>query len=362
MTKPITEYRPNPNRAIFVHGDIDEQLIYKLTPEILRLKYMNSDPISIFIDSQGGLLSSLDAIQGLIKVQNQDYDEPCQTITIVTNSAASAAAYLLILGDYAIAYSHCEIHFHGIRIYFPKDYPMTFEISSWLASDLRKANVKYARELFSKIEQRFQFRFFMFFMDVLEGELPDTYTADYKGFKKFLYDNVSDFGIKILEKSESRQTRYQAMIKLLKLKRRSIKARTQRQAEALLLSSIIDYEMLQHADDDSWTLQEQGLNEINEDFYLLNEYMTLSDSTKQQIKTMRNSYAAFLSKNYTQKNMALFKKSTLEPFWAFYIALCHCLQEGENKMEAKDAYYLGLIDEVWGQEDLPSKRDIEEVE
>jgi enoyl-CoA hydratase/carnithine racemase len=41
--------------------------------------------------------------------------------------------------------------------------------------------------------------------------------------------------------------------------------------------------------------------------------------------------------------------------------LCHALQEGENELTAKDAYWLGLIDEVIG-EDLYTIRDLMEYE
>jgi len=39
----------------------------------------------------------------------------------------------------------------------------------------------------------------------------------------------------------------------------------------------------------------------------------------------------------------------------FFGALCHALQEEENPMTALDAFWLGLIDEVIG-EDLPTER------
>jgi hypothetical protein len=34
---------------------------------------------------------------------------------------------------------------------------------------------------------------------------------------------------------------------------------------------------------------------------------------------------------------------------SFFVALCHALQEGENELTAIDAYWLGLVDEVVGE-------------
>ena len=49
----------------------------------------------------------------------------------------------------------------------------------------------------------------------------------------------------------------------------------------------------------------------------------------------------------------------LEPVWSFFIALCHALQDGENELTGRDAYWLGLVDEVVG-ESLMSLRTIME--
>lgn len=48
----------------------------------------------------------------------------------------------------------------------------------------------------------------------------------------------------------------------------------------------------------------------------------------------------------------------LEPMWSFFVALCHSVQQGENELTASDAYWLGLIDEVFGDEDSPGVRTV----
>ena len=49
----------------------------------------------------------------------------------------------------------------------------------------------------------------------------------------------------------------------------------------------------------------------------------------------------------------------IEPLWYFVVALCRLLQQGENRLTAVDAYWLGLVDEVVGAR-LPSLRLIAE--
>jgi hypothetical protein len=62
------------------------------------------------------------------------------------------------------------------------------------------------------------------------------------------------------------------------------------------------------------------------------------------------------------KDAALFAKvlPPLQPLWSFFMALCHALQEDENELTAVDAYWLGLVDEVMGEEKLLTARWFEE--
>jgi hypothetical protein len=46
----------------------------------------------------------------------------------------------------------------------------------------------------------------------------------------------------------------------------------------------------------------------------------------------------------------------------FFIALCHALQEDDNELTALDAYWFGLVDEVWGNTSLFASRWFEEYE
>ncbi len=96
------------NRAIYVDGKIDDELVKKLTPEILRLKQKSKQPITVAIDSYGGNIPALEALIGLLKAPDQD-GRRCEVYTTVTNRAYSAAANLLAFGDYAVAFPHAQI-------------------------------------------------------------------------------------------------------------------------------------------------------------------------------------------------------------------------------------------------------------
>lgn len=108
-------FRPNPERSIFVHGEIGQDTTQKLTPSIISLQHKCSEPITVFIDSPGGSVHSMFALLRLLKTKNQD-GASCRIITVATGQAASAAADLLSAGDYSLAYQGSAILYHGVRI------------------------------------------------------------------------------------------------------------------------------------------------------------------------------------------------------------------------------------------------------
>src|SRR4029077_4487517 len=88
-------FRIDPSRSIHVSGPIDRDLVSRLTPDILKLQSANRDPITVFIDSPGGNVVSMETILRLLRLSDQDSSGPCRIITAVTTRAASAAADLL---------------------------------------------------------------------------------------------------------------------------------------------------------------------------------------------------------------------------------------------------------------------------
>ncbi len=102
------DYRPNPERCIYLSGEINQEKLDRLTPEILRLSSTSHAPITLYIDSPGGSTYSANILYRLLKARDQD-SESSKLITVCTGVAASAAADLLSSGDYALAYPHARI-------------------------------------------------------------------------------------------------------------------------------------------------------------------------------------------------------------------------------------------------------------
>ena len=86
MIVPNQEYRINPKRSIYVQGEINQNTLRELTPQILSLKHEGCDPITVFIDSPGGSVFSMLALLRLLKADNQD-GESCRIITVATGLA-----------------------------------------------------------------------------------------------------------------------------------------------------------------------------------------------------------------------------------------------------------------------------------
>lgn len=112
---PDPGFRENPERAIFIDSPIDGQLTRDLTSRIVRLRGASSQPITVYLDSPGGFTHYAHNLLQLLKSPNQD-GKRCKVITVALSHADSAAADLLCQGDYAMAYPHASIHFHGTRV------------------------------------------------------------------------------------------------------------------------------------------------------------------------------------------------------------------------------------------------------
>jgi ATP-dependent Clp protease protease subunit len=128
---PLPEYRENARRSVVIAGEIDDALVESLTAPICRLRSESSDPITVYINSPGGFIQNAEQIRHLLKAPTQE-GEVCRTITVATAKADSAAAGLLALGDYAIAYPNARVHCHGARL-------ASREITSQRALDLAQS-------------------------------------------------------------------------------------------------------------------------------------------------------------------------------------------------------------------------------
>ena len=138
--------------------------------------------------------------------------------------------------------------------------------------------------------------------------------------------------------------------------------------EASIIRAIVQFEADTNQDD-SWTFKTHGLRQMKDDSLLLTEYFTpqqdqslehlprdwkdffLKDSDKRAIEALEE---AARDAEFTKR-----LKAAISPIWFFFVALCHSLQEGENEITSSDAVYLGLVDEVIGQERISLRMVLE---
>jgi ATP-dependent protease ClpP protease subunit len=370
---PDPNFRINHSRAIYVSGVINQSLLDRLTPEILALCAVSREPITVFIDSQGGSVASAELILRLLQSTDQDGSAACNLVTVVTGRAASAAADLLSSGDYAIAYPESNILFHGVRTSLSN--PVTVELAAYLSESLKISNDRYAMTLAKKSEVRFMFRFFVLRSDFAgyRTKVNKPQLTDLECFLGMVKEKSSDKAEKIITLAWQRYERYNALLNhVFSVKRKAGKNNPYASGasiatmESATLRSIILFELKNNKDDPTWTFRDRGLVRVNDDFFLLQEY--LASAFSEQFSQLCERWSRFvlspadiaeleaLPENERTESKLTKLRPHFQPAWSFLVALCHALQEGENELSALDAFWLGLIDEVLGHTGLPIRR------
>jgi len=371
MIVPNKSYRLNPNRAIYITGFINDEMVTRLTPKILSLQSQSRDPISVYIDSPGGSPSSMESIVRLLNLTDQDQSPPCNVVTAVTMRAASAAADLLSSGDYAIAFPSSTILHHGVRT-VERD-PLTFESTSLLSEVMRVYKDVYAMQLAQKIENRFSFRYVTAKQEfeAIRKKKNAPQMTELECFIEVIEEQLSNDAKKLLAKAKERHGRYHELIAIV-LQQASGNPTNLAQTQASVIKAIVDFEVKSNENNPAWSFRNGGMGRLVDDFFLLEEYVTNTNSAR--LKEWCTSFGKW-SLNPEQladvdgiadedarlEKVVELVRPILQPVWTFFVALCHALQEGENELTATDAYWLGLVDEVVGEQ-LYTIRDVMEYE
>ncbi|HLG95586.1 MAG TPA: ATP-dependent Clp protease proteolytic subunit [Bryobacteraceae bacterium] len=362
---------------MFIQGLIDQTLVDRLTPHIVSLQSESRDPITVFIDSRGGSTLHAEAIRRLLTAPDQSGSATCRIITAVTGRAASAAADLLSFGDYAIAYPGSSVFYHGVR--YTVDDPLTLEKASEFVESLRYRNDLFAMSLARRCVSRFVFRYATtqyLFQDFRDRSGNQTLT-DLECFEGVLGEKLSDRASRALRQARKRFNHYQYLVE--RVLSRSAKYKKfqnpKRPAdfEEVVLREVIGAVAARNQES-GWTFQmDGGLLQLNDDFLLLLEYLSCYDGDDLRracsrwasfflTKEQQNELKALEDSIAQERKLEMLKKP-IRPLWLFFVALCHCLQEGEdNDLTATDAAWLGLIDEVIGTADPVSVRSFAEWE
>lgn len=337
------------------------------------LQHLDRKPITVYIDSRGGSTASADLLSRLLKATNQDGAPPCWIITVATGRAASAAADLLSEGNYAIVYPETIVHFHGVRYSF--DDPVTLEAAAHLAESLKAGNDQYAFSLAKRCISRFLLRFLDLrsqLANVRAQQADDAAIDDLTCLYLLLSERVSPSTADILQEAFSRYGRYQQLadhVNATVAPKAGVDDRFS-ETEAAILRAILEFELSINGDDPSWNFERVGLRQLRDDFLLLIEY--LKPWQNQSVEQICNSWGDFFLSPAQHAELAMTPeksranrrvealKPCLRPFWFFFVALCHVLQEGENELTACDCYWLGLIDEIIGEPQLSNLRQLVE--
>ena len=315
----------------------------------------------------------MESLLNLLRLSNQDIAGPCRIITAVTVQAASAAADLLASGDYAVAFPQSTILHHGVRQ--STGTPSTLESTGRLNEQLRISNSIYAMQLAKKSEDRFTFRFYTVmdeFASIRETR-GDPNLSNYDCFIQVIEGKLSSEAKQTFHKAVTRAERYKALINSVVSGTGFTEAETLLKVQAIIIKAIVEFEVSDaNSADTPQDFRLGGMRRLVDDFYLLNEY--LSGNSNQKLEEWCKTIGRLFLTSEQQaevdgiedegertKRLVDINKPILQPMLSFFIALCHALQEGENELTATDAYWLGLVDEVVG-DDLWNLRLLYEFE
>jgi ATP-dependent protease ClpP protease subunit len=361
------DYKENVDRALYIFGKIERDLVYRLTPQINRLRLSGSEPITVYIDSPGGFVHYAEVIQRLLKLPDTA-GKTREVITVVANYAASAAADLLALGDYAIAYAGSQIVYHGSRENALPE--ITLEAATTLASSLRKTNEFFAARLASRTFRRFVLRLTQLKSEFNAFRNDDCQVIGRKFPPLIQALPVSEANQRLLNESLERQNKiHQLTISVETHLPKSIESIefSASKVESEIFKAILNYKIEAHKKDD-WLLSGAGLSEIVADFELLNDFHFGSQA--RALTTLTKIYGELLlsdperetySSQETEKDKKDWVAAKSEPrlrnLWYFTVSLCRILQSADFELGPEDAYWLGLVDEVPGS-GLPNLREM----
>jgi len=365
----MTWLRPDFESSIFMQGVIDQSMVDRLTPRIMELRFSKKafehvEPrvpsITMFIDSPGGSPALAWRLLDLIRSPGQD-GVSRSAVAYVTGRAASAAADFTIQADYSYMELGASMLCHGTSL--GDNTSLNAQKAQQIAASLQQDNEFYARQLASASFKRLLFRF----------------TTMDEAFVNFVHEPINGLAglVEVLKKKLASEAlrelvgdslRQQSQIdQLSKAVYETLKsqppANTVSEKETAIFQAILG----QRASDKNWLLSRGGLEEVSADFWSLQDYYTTQSGSIRQLASQykdicltedeRHHAATFAWANAEAKNLWEMDHATprIRSLWYFAISLARLLQGKDYEFGALDAYWLGLVDEVVGEE-LPCMR------
>ncbi len=335
---------PNPERAIYLEGKLTEGLLDRLEPQIRALTSANREPITVFIDSPGGSAFVGERILGLLRSTTEDDTSASRIITVAVSRAGSAAADLLSAGDFAIASPGSTLYYHGTRTPMPEG-PVTGEWATLLGEALTTSNERYATQLARKSAQRFPFILSALRAEFQEyrAEVNDSSLSELQCFQSVLLRKLSPDAQRVLEKAFARWDDYNGLLRHFRKRITRDRGPNKADLQDVMLSASIALERQRKTRNPTSHLRSGGLGRIRDHFYFLDAYFRNVHDVELWTPGASAKAAEDAAAPLAEPREAA---SYFLPFRTFAFALCRALQDGDNRLTAMDALYLGLIDTV----------------
>lgn len=402
----------NWDRAIFVDDLINDAMVQKLAPQILRFRQQSRAPITVAVDSLGGSVASLEALLGLLQGPDQQHSG-ANFIAVVTHRACSAAADLVAFSDYSVAYPHSQILFHDVRFSALDD--VTSQKAQLTARELGEASERFSHKLADRIVRRMMWNYIdrqsqfirdcekypktcAMFKKQLEPHLDQTGTKlNFLGFAVSLFAGLSRENDQLIWVVLDRLGRW---IEFERLESVVPTHRVKGSRKPGLLDGI-DYlygqfrRQMVNSEHDTFHLGSAAVSDLklfmsicarrlaedksgNANFARLLDtigqdfFMIKSMTNPKHVKTILQLMLEREHMFFTDDLLAKLKGANSEEdrtkiltqvfpaarlFWYFVVLVCRALFDGEHWLSPKDAQLLGIVDEITGGGPIQSQRE-----
>jgi hypothetical protein len=222
---------------------------------------------------------------------------------------------------------------------------------------------------------RFVLRYFVYLkpqFDAFRQESGKPGADDIECFCSLLSQRLSAPANRLVDQARERHSRYNKLFDtILKKALRGAEKKDARTVEGSILKALVDFELVSARKEKNWSFRYGGLTRLTDDFSLLLEFLENSSSKQFRgvckrwgdfilTETEKSKLAGLTESERAEEQFQFAREHMLAP-WALFVAMCHCLQTDEHILTPRDAFWLGLIDEVIGEADLPCLRTMFEI-
>jgi hypothetical protein len=271
---------------------------------------------------------------------------------------------MLAQGDYAIAFPHSFILYHGFRQ--SSDSALTYEGASSLASSLQESNERSAVRMARCAFPRFCFRVSQFKDEIQQyiEQATEATTAPLVQLLASLEKKISGSNVVLVREAAEKQVLIRNLTKSVTkhMANRKLEKLSYAEFEAELLKAIVNHKTKSHKTE-LWSLGSEGLAEVSNDFKLLLDFHFGSQKRdfERFLRTLgklflrdteRQEYEALQADDATK--LAWLKQRVeprLHPLWYFVVSFSRLLQTADYSLQPDEA-----IDEVRGS-GLPNIRE-----